>query len=280
MEVRGSAFARQAMNRLQKRRLLTMQPSFSAWTGDTSGRASGHLDLGDLERLICGMTGVALLLHGLKRRRWDGFATSMLGAAFLYMGTTGHNSLYRNLGIHFVRTTTGRQRNEVIKSMTINRPVGELFAFWRDFRNLPIVMSHLESVEMLSEKRSHWKAKAPGGLFVEWDAEIVNERNDALIAWQSCEGSSVANWGAVRFNQAPGNRGTEVTIELEYEPIGGATGIAVAKLFGEEPSQQIDEDLRRFKQVMETGEVPTTTGQPRGARTRAFAWMKTTMQRE
>ncbi|MEX5218800.1 MAG: SRPBCC family protein [Nitrospira sp.] len=242
-----------------------MQPSFSVRTGHTSGMASGHTELSDLERLICGMTGTAFLLHGFGRRGWNGFVIFLLGGAFLYMGTTGRNSLYRHLGIHLVRTVTGRQRHEVIRSMTINRPIGELFAFWRDFSNLPRVMSHLESVEVSSGRRSHWKAKAPGGLSVEWDAEIVNEKKDALIAWQSCEGSAVANWGAVRFIKAPGDRGTEVTVELEYEPIGGATGVALAKLFGEEPSQQIEEDLRRFKQVMETGETATTAGQPRGA---------------
>jgi uncharacterized membrane protein len=125
-------------------------------------------------------------------------------------------------------------------------------------------MSHLRSVEVLSEKRSRWKAKAPAGLSVEWEAEIVNEKPDALIAWQSCEGSSVPNWGVVRFNSAPGHRGTEVSVQLEYEPIAGATGVALAKLFGEEPSQQIEEDLRRFKRIMEAGETPTTAGQPRG----------------
>jgi uncharacterized membrane protein len=195
----------------------------------------------------------------------------LLGAAFLYAGATGRNALYRSLGIQLVRTTGGAQRCEVIKTMTINRPVGELFAVWRDFRNLPAIMSHLESVTLLSEKRSRWKAKAPAGLSVEWDAEIVNEKPDALIAWQSCDGASVANWGVVRFTPAPGDRGTEVTVELEYEPIGGATGVAVAKLFGKEPAQQIEEDLRRFKQVMEAGEVPTTRGQPRGGRYRQHA---------
>jgi uncharacterized membrane protein len=148
--------------------------------------------------------------------------------------------------------------------MTINRPIGELFAFWRDLRNLPAFMSHLKSVEVLSEKRSRWKAKAPAGLIVEWEAEIVNEKPDALIAWQSCEEASIPNWGVVRFNPAPGNRGTEISVQLEYEPIAGATGVALAKLFGEEPSQQIEEDLRRFKQMMEAGEAPTTAGQPRG----------------
>lgn len=225
---------------------------------------SEYRELGNLERLVFGMTGAAFLVHGLKRRRWDSVATILLGSALLYLGGTGRNALYRQLGIHLVRTTGGGRRIQVIKTMTINRPVGELFAFWRDFRNLPSIMSHLQSVDVVSEKRSHWKAKAPGGFSVEWDAEIVNEKENALIAWESCEGSMVAHWGAVRFLKAPGERGTEVTVEVEYEPIGGATGAAVAKLFGEEPSQQIEDDLRRFKQVMETGEAATISGQPRG----------------
>jgi uncharacterized membrane protein len=222
-------------------------------------------DIGDMERLICSMTGTALLLNGTKRRGWEGVAAVFFGGTLLYMAATGRNALYRNLGIHLVRTTTGRQRCEVIKSMTINRPIGELFAFWRNLSNLPTFMSHLKSVEVLSENRSRWKAKAPAGLEVEWEAEIVNEQPDTLIAWQSCEGASIPNWGVVRFNPAPGNRGTEISVQLEYEPIAGATGVALAKLFGEEPSQQIDEDLRRFKQMMETGEIPTTAGQPSGA---------------
>jgi uncharacterized membrane protein len=224
----------------------------------------GPRDIADMERLICGMAGTALLLNGTKRRGWDSLAAVVCGGTLLYMAATGRNALYRNLGIHMVRTTTGRQRCEVIRSMTINRPIGELFAFWRDLSNLPTFMSHLRSVEVLSEKRSHWKAKGPAGLSVEWEAEIVNEKPDALIAWQSCEGSSVPNWGVVRFTPAPGRRGTEISVQLEYEPIAGATGVALAKLFGEEPSQQIEEDLRRLKRMMEAGEIPTTAGQPRG----------------
>ena len=241
-----------------------MQPGIFEHTARRPDALKGYRDIADVERLICGITGTAFLVHGVKRRGWEGVATVLLGGALLYMGATGRNALYRNLGIHLVRTTTGRQRCEVIKSMTINRPIGELFAFWRDLRNLPRFMSHLTSVEVLSDKRSRWKAKGPGGLPVEWEAEIVNEKVDALIAWQSCEGSSVANWGVVRFSPAPGGRGTEISVQLEYEPIGGSTGVALAKLFGEEPSQQIEEDLRRFKQIMEAGEIPTTAGQPRG----------------
>ncbi len=230
-------------------------------------------NVGDIERLLYGLTGSALVLQGLvKRGSWNALAMAVIGSGLVYLGATGRNPVYRALGIRLVHTQEGGQRVEVIKSMTINRPAHELFAFWRDFRNLPKIMTHLESVEILSERRSHWRVSAPAGLAVEWDAEIVNEKSDTLIAWQSCDGADIANWGAVRFSPAPGDRGTEVTVELEYDPIGGAAGVAFAKLFGEEPSQQIEEDLRRFKQIMETGEIPTTAGQPRGrsGRTPAF----------
>jgi uncharacterized membrane protein len=241
-----------------------MTSEFSTPTADRPPTSAPPRDIADIERLILSMAGTALVVHGLKRREWTGFATAALGGAFVYMGVTGRNALYRSVGIRLIRTVDGTQRIEIRKTLTINRPIGELFAFWRDLRNLPTIMSHLESVDVLTDRRSHWKAKAPGGLFVEWDADIVNEKPNTLIAWESCEGAAIANWGAVYFTQAPPHRGTEITVELEYEPIGGATGAAIAKLFGEEPAQQVEDDLRRFKQVMETGEVATTLGQPRG----------------
>ena len=125
-------------------------------------------------------------------------------------------------------------------------------------------MRHLESVTVFDDKRSHWIVKAPADRHIEWDAEIVNEKVNQLIAWQSCEGADIDHWGVVRFTPAPGGRGTEVTVELEYEPIAGSFSAMIAKLFGEEPAQQIEEDLWRFKQLMEAGDVPTTKGQPRG----------------
>ena len=141
------------------------------------------------------------------------------------------------------------------KSVTINRSPEEVYRFWRDFQNLPRFMSHLESVQVMSEKRSHWVAKAPAGMQVEWDAEIIEDRPNQLIAWHSLEGADVDNSGVVRFERAPGGRGTEVRVQLQYDPPGGKIGAAIAKLFGEEPEQQIKGDLYRLKQVMETGEV-------------------------
>jgi uncharacterized membrane protein len=114
------------------------------------------------------------------------------------------------------------------------------------------------------EGRSHWVAKAPAGTTVEWDAEVYNEKENEMIAWRSLEGSQVDNAGSVHFTPAPGGRGTQVRVVLKYDPPAGVIGAAVARLFGESPAQQIDEDLRRFKQLMEAGEVATTTGQPSG----------------
>jgi uncharacterized membrane protein len=143
----------------------------------------------------------------------------------------------------------------VVRSITIRRPPEEVYAFWRDFQNLPRFMDHLESVHLTGEGRSHWRARAPAGLSVEWDAETLVDRPNELIAWRSLPGSSVPNSGQVRFMEAPGHRGTEVQVELRYDPPGNKVGAALAKLFGEEPGQQVADDLRRFKQVLETGEV-------------------------
>ena len=143
----------------------------------------------------------------------------------------------------------------VTKSITVNRPPQEVYRFWHEFPNLPRFMSHLESVEVTGDRRSHWRAKAPAGMTIEWDAEIVDDQPDRLIAWRSIEGSDVAHAGVVHFEPAPGGRGTEVRIEVDYDMPGGKLGQLAAKLFGEEPAQQVHDDLRAFKQVMETGEV-------------------------
>ena len=141
------------------------------------------------------------------------------------------------------------------RSITIRRPVAETYAFWHDFENLPRFMRHLESVTMTGARRSHWVARAPAGKTVEWDAEIVADRENELIAWRSLPGSDVFNAGEVRFDAAPGDRGTEVRVTIEYDPPFGKLGSKVAMLFREEPAQQVMEDLKHFKQVMETGDI-------------------------
>lgn len=141
------------------------------------------------------------------------------------------------------------------RSITVRRPVEEVYAFWRDFQNLPRFMRHLESVTVTGDGRSHWVAKAPAGQTVEWDAETTDDRPNELIAWRSLPGADVYNAGTVRFAPAPGDRGTEVRVDLEYEPPFGKAGSKLAMLFREEPGQQVHDDLRHFKQVMEIGEI-------------------------
>jgi len=142
-----------------------------------------------------------------------------------------------------------------VHTITVNSSPEDVYRFWRDFENLPRFMSHLVSVRITGERRSHWVAKGPGGTTIEWDAEITKDVPGQLIAWRSVEGADVENSGVVRFDPAPGGRGTEVRVELVYNPPGGLLGASVAKLFGEEPGEQIKGDLYRFKQVIETGEV-------------------------
>jgi uncharacterized membrane protein len=141
------------------------------------------------------------------------------------------------------------------RSITVNKPVEEVYAFWRNFENFPRFMRHLESVTLTGDRRSHWTAVAPAGRKVEWDAEMLEDRENEFISWRSLPGSDVYNAGAVAFMRAPGDRGTEVRVTLEYDPPFGKLGSKIAKLWREEPGQQIQDSLRHFKQVMETGEV-------------------------
>ena len=155
----------------------------------------------------------------------------------------------------------------VEKTVTIDRPASELYSYWRDFTNLPQFMGHLKSVNNLDEAgtKSHWVANAPLDLNVEWDAEIIQDESDRLIAWNALDNADIHNCGFVRFQPATGNRGTQVKVVLEYQPPGGGLTNAIAKLFGESPQEQIGDELNRFKQLMETGEIATTEGQPKGS---------------
>lgn len=158
------------------------------------------------------------------------------------------------------RAVADRGAVRIERAITINRAVHEVYQFWRRFENFPRFMRHLESVEMLSDRRSRWRAKAPAGMTVEWEAELLEDREDEWISWRSVPGSGIENSGSVRFSPAPGARGTEVRVQLQYNPPAGSLGRNIAWLFGEEPDLQIHDDLRRFKQIMETGEIPLSDG--------------------
>jgi uncharacterized membrane protein len=141
------------------------------------------------------------------------------------------------------------------RSVTVKSPVGEAYAFWHDFQNFPRFMRHLESVTVTGDGRSHWVARGPAGKTVEWDAELREDRPNELIAWRSLPGSDVYNAGTVSFREAPGGRGTEVRVTLEYDPPFGKLGSKLAMLWREEPGQQVEDAVRHFKEIMETGEV-------------------------
>jgi uncharacterized membrane protein len=247
-------------------------------------RTGGHLgnvNVGGIERWASSIAGGALAAYGISRLvsngSWGGAVLALVGGSLIYRGATGHCEMYHAMNLNTARTETGNavvsvradRGIKVEKTVTINKSPEELYRFWRNFDNLPRIMNHLESVQTLSGTRSHWVAKAPAGTTVEWDAEVYNEKENELIAWRSLEGADVDNAGSVHFTGAPGGRGTEIRVVLKYDPPGGTLGSIFAKLFGEEPGQQIEEDLRRFKQLMETGEIATTEGQPSGRAARA-----------
>jgi uncharacterized membrane protein len=228
-------------------------------------------NIGREERLASVVAGGALAAYGVTRRSLPGWVMAAIGGYVISRGISGRCQLYQALGIDGTQTGRAEPRDffergiHVSKSVTINKPARELFDYWRDLTNLPRIMSHLKSVDVIDDCRSHWVTAGPMGSSIEWDAEIINEEPHELIAWRSLADAEVDNAGSVRFVPAPGDRGTEVRVELEYIPRAGKLGAVIAKLFGKEPGQQIAEDLRQFKQLMETGEVPTTEGQPRGS---------------
>jgi len=155
-------------------------------------------------------------------------------------------------------------------AITINRPRSEVYAFWRDFTNLPRFMHHLESVEARDDRHSHWKAKAPVGSAVEWDAVVTDDVPSSRIAWQSEGTTPVPNAGVVEFTEAPAGQGTEVLVSLEVDMPAGVAEKAAAKLFGEDPAQQVRDDLRHVKQILETGEIVYSEANPSGSQVKRF----------
>jgi uncharacterized membrane protein len=223
-----------------------------------------------VERWMSMAAGIGLAAYGLSQRRGSGWVLAALGGALFERGMTGHCRVYQALGVNTADTNRDTRRVlggsggvHVEESVTINRPVEELYRFWRNLENLPRFMRHLESVERVTDTLSRWRAKGPAGTEVEWNAEIINEVPNQVIGWRSIEGSDVVSAGSVNFDDAGPGRGTRVRVRLQYSPPGGKVGAALAKLMGSDPGTEIREDLRRFKQILESGEVATNEG-PRG----------------
>jgi uncharacterized membrane protein len=220
-------------------------------------------NVAEVERWASALGGAALAAYGIKQIKDRSVAGAMLAAAggtLIYRGATGHCPMYAAAGINTAGDhsdtrvqLSGARGVNIDEVVTIDRAADELYRFWREFARLSSFMQNLVSVEELDARRSHWTAKGPAGRTVEWNAEIINEIPNELIGWRTLDGSDVVSAGSVTFKPAASGRGTDVRVRLQYNPPGGKLGSAVAWLFGREPSQTIQEDLCRFKQLMERG---------------------------
>jgi uncharacterized membrane protein len=231
----------------------------------------GQVNVSQQERWISAGAGALLTIYGVRKRvRLNSLLFIGAGAMLLRRAISGNCAVYEALGINRADGAGAPPQAyfergiHVEESFTISKPAEELYTFWRNFENLPKFMRHVKSVQKIDDQRSHWVAEAPLGMSVEWDAEIINDEPNRVIAWRSLGGAEVDNAGSVRFVAAPGDRGTQVKVVMDYIPPAGKAGAVIAKLLGKDPESMVREDLRNFKRLMETGEIPTIQGQPRG----------------
>ncbi|HEX3282079.1 MAG TPA: SRPBCC family protein [Pyrinomonadaceae bacterium] len=235
-------------------------------TNDTQSSGNGSAPRRNLGHIAAVVAGVTIAGYGVRKK----------SPAIVALGLAGGGALFfrRELGklagntISSLGTSTDdavAREYHVEKSIVINQTPEALYKFWRDLENLPRFIENLESVNPLDERRSHWVVKGPGNTTVEWDAEIFNEKENELIAWRSLAGrAEVTNAGSIHFEKAPDGRGSKVSVTLNYNPPGGKPAVLLAKLFGDEPGQLIELNLRRLKRLVETGEIPTIEGQSSG----------------
>lgn len=210
------------------------------------------------------LTGLGVAGMIKKPGFWN-IAMTLAGGALVYRGLTGlvysdeMSDSYLDGMENPDAVTHHLEGIKVEHSIVINKPASEIYNFWRTFENLPKIMPHLESVTETNEIESHWKAKAPAGITVEWDAEVYMEKVNELISWRSVEGADVNNAGSVHFEEMNNGEATKLTVMLKYDPPLGPVGAAIAKLFGEDPEHQIKDDLKNFKKAMESGEFGSSS---------------------
>ncbi|MFC7333933.1 SRPBCC family protein [Rhodocista pekingensis] len=248
------------------------------WQGrQGQGGGMGGLSGGDAYQMAPLLVGGLMTALGVRRGGWLGYGIALAGLGVIQQAFSGRSAIRDWVGEEWLGERSGDHEQRAVTvshSVTVNRPAEELFRFWRDFSNLPRFMHHLERVDVIDDRHSHWVAEGPAGLRVSWDAELTDEQENRRLAWRAVEGADVPNWGHVEFRPAPGGRGTEVQAVIRYEPPGGALGRAVARLLGREPQQQMRDDLNRFKRMMESGSDTTTAGQSAGERTTVGAAME------
>jgi uncharacterized membrane protein len=229
-----------------------MNEAFQPYNYEVSNGSS----LTSARRFVPVIAGTAIALFGLSQRSKSGLALAAAGGALAYVGARG------------------KQQHEPLiaeGSVLINCAREEAYKRYRRFEELPTFMNHLESVEKIGDKQYRWTAVGPMGLRISWNTEIVDEREGEFVAWRSLPGSDLAVEGSVRFETAPGDRGTILAAVTRYDPPAGKLGRSIAKLFGKDPKFLMQQDLRRFRAVLETGEIPTTAGQTHGSRSRVLA---------
>jgi uncharacterized membrane protein len=235
---------------------------------------AAHKNVGDTERWMSVAAGAALAMYGLDRSDFPGGLLAVLGAELIRRGLTGHCLVYDALNVSTASDATARgphrdlpaspaatvRASRAVKvehSVAVMRPAAELYAFWRDPGNVPMVTDLVDSVEVINSTTARWRARGPGGISVAWTAEIINDIPNELLAWKSIGDADIPNAGSIHFRPTPDARGTRVRLVLEYEPPAGHLGAWAAKLVRENPNEQVRAALARFKELAESGEVLT-----------------------
>jgi uncharacterized membrane protein len=234
------------------------------WSEERADNDWSQQNIGDMQRVWSAVAGIGLLATGLPRRSWSGAALAMVGGALLHRALSGYCLAFDAMDLdtrdRYDTNRLGRrkvhtgQATKIRRAIEINRPPRELYRFWRSLDNLPVIMSHLESVQVISDRLSHWVVKTvSGGPTVEWDAEIINDVPNERIGWRSLNDADVDHAGSVQFEPSRDGQRTLLTVTLQYAPPAGKVGAAIAKLLGEDPDRLIAQDLQRFKESMEAG---------------------------
>ena len=234
------------------------------WREERAERETPLPNIGNMQRFLSALAGAALIAGVLGRRSFSSIALAMAGGSLLYRATSGYCPVLDAVGVDMSghRHDTNRigrrkvktaRSTKIRRSIEIHRPPEDLYRYWRALENLPTIMSHLDSVQVINNRLSHWAVKTvAGGPSLEWDAEIINDVENERIGWRSLYGADVENTGSVEFESENHGHSTNLTVTLQYALPGGRLGTAVANMLGEDPTGVIDQDLQRFKEAMET----------------------------
>jgi len=233
-------------------------PASERESGRGGGDYASEVNVGYGERWASALAGAALALYGIRRMSWAGLALAVAGGTLIYRGASGHCQMYKALGVDRAHRGGVRQGNLGVKldqAVLVHAPADRLFRYWRNLENLPRIMSNVDAVRVEGPTRSHWVVRGPAGKTLEWDAEIINEVPNEVIAWRSIGHPDVEHAGSVRFEAAGDGPGTIVRVSLQYDPPAGILGHTIASTWGGDAGKRIDEDLTNFKQAVESGRI-------------------------